>query len=203
MISKPRNILLLLTVFFLAMGCDKSKSNVDEGENVIEDDETQYSEQEIAEKPTWDEVKINNFMQEAAMVDKMQIRIAELVKKRSDKEAITGYAEQLRTDHNHSLEELKKIATRENLNIIDSLDADHREQLRQLENTDTEFDRQFLEMMVKAHKKDIDKYKNAMQNIPYTHPVKDWIDDVVPVLQQHLFRAERLLDDKTIFPVQE
>ena len=181
------------------ISCDSNKSRVDSGEeNLTEDDETHYKEREIAEGETWEEIEINNFMQEAAMIDKMQIKIAELVKERTDNEAVAGYAEKLRSDHNHSLSKLKEIAAGQNLTIVDGLDQDHQKKIQKLEMTDAEFDRKFLQMMADAHKKDIDKYQNAIKSIAHTHPVKDWIDDNIPVLQQHQSRAQRLLDDETV-----
>lgn len=190
---------VLTAILFGMISCDPQKSKVDSGdENLIEDDETQYKEREIAEGETWDELEINNFMQEAAMIDIMQIKIADLVKDKTTNEAVAGYAQNLMTDHKQSLARLKEIAAKENLKIVEGLDPDHEKKVQKLAMTDTEFDENFLNMMVEAHKKDIDKYQNAMQSIAYTHPIKDWIDTNLPILQQHQFRAQRLLDDESI-----
>lgn len=196
------NLIICIVILIGSLSCDQQKSRVDsEDENLIEDDNTHYNEREIAEGSSWGESEINDFIQEAAMIDKMQIQMAELVKNRTNNEAVAGYAEKLKTDHSHSLQKLQEIASTENLNIIDSLDVDHKNKIQKLEVIENEFDKRFLEMMVEAHKKDIDKYKNAIKSIAHTHPVKDWIDDNLPVLQQHQFHAQRLLDDKNIFPV--
>lgn len=198
-LSKIILICLFPIVTFLA--CNNQKSTVDEGdENLIEDDETQYQEQEIAEGAIWGEEEIQVFMKSAGMIDKMQIKLADLVKEKAELEAVGGYAEQIQRDHSHSLEELKKIATEKDVAISDSLDAKHLAKIDSIMLIEDHFDRAFLEMMVKAHKKDITMYQNAIQSISFRHPIKDWIDSNIPKLQQHQLTAQRLLDDETLFP---
>ncbi|ELR73816.1 outer membrane protein [Fulvivirga imtechensis AK7] len=183
------------------LACNNQKSTVDEGdENLIEDDATHYHEQEIAEGVTWDDDEIEVFMKSAGMIDKMQIKLGDLVKEKAELEAVGGYAEQIQRDHAHSLENLKKIAQEKGVTISGTLDAKHQAKIDSMMLIDDHFDREFLKMMVKAHKKDITMYQNAMQSISFQHPVKDWIDSNIPKLQQHQFTAQRLLDDENLFP---
>lgn len=198
--KQPIIVIIFLLPFFV-INCNSRENKTNEERKT--DDKSQYHDSEMAEGNLWGEVDINNFIQDAAGIDKMQIKAAQIAKERATHEAITGYAETLRADHSHSLKNLEKIANQEGLTLSDSIHADHQKKLEELQTTDTKFNQYFLEMMVGAHKKDIEKYQNAMKRIGDTHPVKPWINDVIPVLQQHQYQAQRLLDDDSIFPTEE
>lgn len=198
--------LIILLLMLVALSCNQNSSEKDSADNAdqqVADDQTQYHEREIAEGELWQEVEVNNFIQEAANVDKMQIKAAAIAKERAKHEAIRGYAGALSRDHENSLDTLKKIATQENLELINSMDVQYQKKLDELETVETDFDRYFLQMMVEAHTKHVEKYQNAMKNISQTHPVKSWLDEMVGVMQQHLHRGERLLDDASIIPPQD
>lgn len=201
----PTNLIILL-LMLVALSCNQDSSEKDSADNAdqqVADDQTQYHEREIAKGDRWQEVEVNNFIQEAADVDKMQIRAAAIAKENAKHKAVRGYAGTLSRDHERSLDSLKKIATQENLELVNSMDVQYQKKLDELETVETDFDRYFLQMMVEAHRKHVEKYQNAMKNISQTHPVKSWLDEIVAVMQQHLYRGERLLDDRTIIPPQD
>ena len=57
--------------------------------------------------------------------------------------------------------------------------------------TGTEFDREFIQMAVKHHEKDVREFEQASQRVQ-DQELKSWVSKTLPTLREHLQTAQRL-----------
>ena len=92
--------------------------------------------------------------------------------------------------HGKANEELKTLAASKNISIPDSLSDKKRDKYNELaEKKGADFDKAYAAYMVEDHKEDIEAYKKAAENAKDAE-IKSWAAGKVPVLQQHLQKAE-------------
>lgn len=141
----------------------------------------------------WNENQIQDFIREAAMIDKMQIRVGKIAQEKAANESVKIFGRLLEEDHTQSFNRLKQVAQTGQVNINDSLDQKHLEKVMDLQSSDgTAFDRKFLRMMIEGHIKDIKKFRKAQKSIKEDHEIKKWIDEALPALHRHRQKAEQL-----------
>jgi putative membrane protein len=178
---------LYLLIIIICFSCNKER-NDEQAEN-----HTGTSEREVVEGEEWNINQIEEFMREAAMIDKMQIRVGKMAQEKAVNESIKIYGKTLVDDHSYSLNKLKELAQIQQVIISDTLDQKHLEKVRELQSfSGNAFERNFLRMMIEGHMKDIEKYRNAQENISSDHTIKEWIDDTLPALHRHLQKAQQL-----------
>lgn len=175
-------ILMLLAIF----SCNTKKNQEEDSAHAT------YDEQEEVQGEEWNDDKINEFLQEAAMINEMQIDIGKMAQEKASNESVGIYGKLLYEDHSKALKDLMKIAQSRNMNISDTLDNEHSLKVAQLSVEEGHaFDRKFLEMMEDGHRKDIQKYENALTSISKSD-VKAWIDNSLANLRNHLQKAQQL-----------
>lgn len=141
----------------------------------------------------WNQDQINDFIREAAMIDKMQIRVGKIAQEKAVNESIKIYGKMLEEDHTHSFNNLKDLAKNQQVNIPNSLDQEHLNKVKDLQSSNgAAFERKFLRMMIKGHIKDIEKFRRAQKSIKNDHEIKKWIDEALPALHRHRQKGEQL-----------
>ena len=94
-------------------------------------------------------------------------------------------------DHGKANEELKRIASAKGLQLPAQLDRKHRGDLDRLAKlSGADFDREYMEYMVKDHKKDVAEFQKAAKNLKDAH-IKRFASSKLPTLEEHLRMAEQ------------
>ena len=187
--------LLFIAIILITAGCNTERNReIENDENSVS-----YDEKKMAEGEIWNENQIKDFMLHASMIDKMQIQVGKMAQEKAANESVGIYGKMIHDDHSYSLENLKPIAQRHQVNISDSLDNEHLAKVRELEVAEgQEFDRKFLDMMIEGHRKDIEKYEDALTNVQDGDEVKDWIDNSLTSLRRHLQKAQQLQNQQEL-----
>lgn len=186
-----RHATFVLTAFLLITitSCQNKKEGAADEEYISEEKEV---EGEYVED-YWNQGEINEFVVHAAMVDKMQIRIGEMALEKAVNEEVRNYGNLIKQDHTNSLNTLQKIMEERSMNIPDTLAENFNQKILELQNASgAEFDRIFLDMMIKDHKKEIAKYENAKAHIPKDKRLNEWVDNSIPALHRHEQKAKQL-----------
>jgi putative membrane protein len=131
------------------------------------------------------------FVQQAARGNELEVELAKMAQDKAQNEQVKDYARQLEQDHSRALDELENVADRASLDLEEPDDAMRASLKDPLENTDeAQFDARYISQMIDEHRKDIAEFEKHQSTA--TGELRAYIDKTLPVLRQHLERAEAL-----------
>lgn len=130
------------------------------------------------------------FLKDAIQGDLAEIRIGELAQQKGTNEEVKKFGEKLATDHGANLETAKSVAQSIGMEPPTAPGASENATYDRLSKlSGAQFDRQFAERMVRAHKKDIREFRHESKK---SGAVADYARQTLPTLEQHLHIAESL-----------
>ncbi len=131
-----------------------------------------------------------NFIQKAAQGGQAEVELGRLAAERASSPAVKQFGQKMVDDHGRANDELKSIAENKGVTLPTTLDAkDQRTKDELSKLSGAEFDRAYMEDMVKDHKADISEFRRESER--GTDPeVKAFAAKTLPVLEQHLKLAE-------------
>jgi putative membrane protein len=131
------------------------------------------------------------FVQQAARGHELEVELAKMAQDKAQNEQVREFAEQLERDHSRALDEIESVADRANLDLEEPDDAVRASLKDPLESASgAEFDARFISQMIEEHRKDIAEFEKHQSTA--TGELRAYIDRTLPVLRQHLQRAEEL-----------
>jgi putative membrane protein len=96
----------------------------------------------------------------------------------------------MKEDHGKANKELEAIAKKKNVQLSKNLEGKHKSEVERLAKLmGDEFDREYMEAMVKDHKEDIEKFEQAAKNAKDSD-VKAFASKQLPTLKEHLQLAQ-------------
>lgn len=118
------------------------------------------------------------------------MQMAQLALNKSTNQSVKNLANKLLTDHNQANDELKQIASKENVTLPTTMNANAQTEYDKLKGlSGAAFDHEYVNYEVQDHKKDIRTFQH--ENMHGMNPdVKQWASKTVPTLQNHLSMAE-------------
>jgi putative membrane protein len=106
--------------------------------------------------------RISKFMTEAADARMMDIEQGKLVLQKGTNDLVKNYAQQLIDDNTKLLKELRALAGQKNIVLPTTLSNDKADGLNDLrEQEGEEFDKKFIKMIQRDHKRDLDEFEEA------------------------------------------
>ncbi len=130
------------------------------------------------------------FARKAAAGGQAEIELAIVAQQQAANEHVKHLAQRIETDHKKANDELMAIASRKNFNIDPKPTADHIKVKQRLEKlSGAEFDRAYVQAMIKDHQKDIREFEQVATN--GGDPVlKAFAAKTLPNLKEHLKLAQ-------------
>lgn len=134
------------------------------------------------------------FIQEEAYVGRSLVALSGEAASRGASAEVRAFARVLLVDHGRANAQLSKLAAAKevdpghhsgDLKISD----DRLDSLRKLKGTD--FDREFLSLIIEMHTKSVENFEKAATDSPDLD-LKKWADGMLPSLKAHLDRATKL-----------
>jgi putative membrane protein len=104
---------------------------------------------------------------------------------------VKAFGQHMVTDHSKANEQLKTLATSKGIDIPKELQAEHkakRDQLAKLSGE--EFDRRYMDEMVKGHEATVTKFEHEMRN-GSDEDIKQFAKDTLRTLREHLAQRRR------------
>lgn len=137
---------------------------------------------------------MTDFMEEAAIGGMMEVQLGELAQQKATSQRVKDFGSMMVRDHSQANEKLKALAARKNVVLPDSVDENHKNDIENLrEKSADDFDKDYMNMMVKDHKKDINEFQKAADDVN-DPDVKAFITQTLPVLKTHLDSAQQIQD---------
>ena len=133
-----------------------------------------------------------NFMMKAAQLDSAEIGMARMALEKSANNDVKDYAHMINMDHKTALDDLKDLMIQDNVQLSKGLPSDIQGDIDRMSSlTGSEFDREFINMMVADHQKVLEIFTDEESNTE-NEDVKKYIQDSQPILEMHLDKARQL-----------
>jgi putative membrane protein len=144
-----------------------------------------------AESPP-DEVTEQDFLTTAAAADLAALDMARVGKMHSKNGAVKSYAGMILKDRQQSLQDLTRLMREKNVTQPDTFDDETKQDIDRMATlSGSEFDREFINMMVAHQEKTLELFRGVSLTAHDT-AVQDYVDGMIPILDKHLRKAQEL-----------
>ena len=136
--------------------------------------------------------QVEKFVEKAMASNKMEIQMGQLGKQNGQNPQVKSLADALVRDHTEANQKLQQIASTKNI-TQGQQGGDHQKHQQKLDQlqgkTGAEFDKEFVKMALKHHKKDIQEFEKAQTQLNDSE-IKSFISATLPKLRQHQQMAQ-------------
>lgn len=131
----------------------------------------------------------STFIREAAIANMANVELGRLALQNASSTEVRNFGQQLVDDHGRTLSNLESVANRMNLNVPDDLDPQRAQLEQRLSSlTASEFDRQFMDAMVRDHRETIAKFEARAASAP-ANEIQSFAIENLPTMRHHLQKA--------------
>ena len=134
-----------------------------------------------------------DFMVKAEQANLAEIDASRFALQKTNDEEVRDYASMIQSDHGRALKDLTDLMKDKNVQQPKNLAAaDTKQEMDRMNRlTGSEFDREFVNMMVADHQKAVEMFRDA-STTAQNADLKKYVDDTLPKLGMHLEKAQRL-----------
>lgn len=132
------------------------------------------------------------FFEEAAIGGMAEVELGKLASQKATSAEVKQFGETMVKDHSAVNEQLAKLAQQDGVALPTEVDAKHKklkDKLAKKEGAD--FDKAYIDEMVKDHKKDISMFQKEAKKGDNTQ-LKNFAAQTLPKLQEHLKMAQQI-----------
>jgi putative membrane protein len=124
-----------------------------------------------------------------------EVQVATLAVKKATSPQVKQFAQMMVDDHTKANNELRSLAEQKGIALPDVLSENCQKKYYDLDQKaqGAEFDKAYIDLMVKDHKDDIDKFEKEA-NKGEDPELKLWASEKLAALRHHLEEAERIKD---------
>jgi putative membrane protein len=132
------------------------------------------------------------FVLDAAKSGMAEVNLGKLAAERGSSTAVKQFGERMATDHAKANDELEALAQQKGLTLPAEVDARHRQLHDRLAKlSGGEFDRAYIEAMVKDHRKDVGDFRRQAQGAK-DPDLKAWAGKTLPTLENHFKQVQQI-----------
>lgn len=132
------------------------------------------------------------FVQDAALGGMAEVELGKLATQKASSDAVKQFGQKMVDDHTKANDQLKEVASKQNIGIPDSLDSKHQSRIDKMSKlSGPDFDKAYVKDQLKDHKKDVSEFKNEAENGSNPN-IKQFASTTLPVLQEHLNMVQDL-----------
>lgn len=193
-------LILLLPVFILA-GCD-DKASVDRANtnvpniNVIGNNNLSGTTAPNVNLPISNAENImsdaENFLNKAAEDGMFEIKAGQLAASKAQNAQVKQFGQEMNVDHTKADEELKQLTQKKSVSLPTEISAEQKQKLDKLSGlSGGEFDREYMKMMVEAHQKAVDLFRDQADT-GADPDIKAFAAKTLPTLKNHLEKAKNI-----------
>jgi putative membrane protein len=127
-----------------------------------------------------------NWAVEAANGGMAEVEMGKLAQQKATDERLKNFGAMMVADHSKAGDQLKQLATAKNITLPASLSDKEQKHLDELnKKSGKDFDKEYIDMMIDDHKKDVDKFKKGSNDLK-DPDLKNFAAQTLPVIQMHL-----------------
>jgi putative membrane protein len=129
------------------------------------------------------------FVEDAAIGGRAQVELGKVATARGSNERVRQFGQRMINNHRTSNAELKRIANGKGIQVPASLDKKRQKDLDDLKKKDAkQFDREYVEMMVKDHRKDVAEFEKQARS-GKDPDIKAFASKSLPAVKEDLAHA--------------
>jgi putative membrane protein len=126
-----------------------------------------------------------SFVQNAAIGGKAEVQLGKLAEQNAQSEQVKKFGQKMVQDHSAANQKLEGVAKMKGIELPQQLDAENQRALDRLSKMrGAEFDRAYMQDMVKDHNKDVNEFRKEAQN-GKDPDIREFARQTLPTLQQH------------------
>lgn len=134
------------------------------------------------------------FVEDAAKDGLAEVELGKLASSKATNDQVKQFAQRMVTDHGKANDELKSLASAKDVDVPASTDRKHQKELDKMSKADaSRFDREYMEHMVKEHKKDVKEFEKQAKHAKDPE-LKAFAEKTLPTLHDHLQLAQSTYD---------
>jgi len=189
--------LIIGAIFFTACNSNSNSEtmNSDSTTSTMSNNDTN----KMAPAPSADTSKMEtvgddakDFSKDAAQGGMMEVQLGNIAMKNAGSQAVKDFGKMMVDDHTKINSQLKDLAAKKNVSLPTAVSDSQQKDIDKLsKETGKEFDKDYVSMMVKDHKNEIDAFKKAEDKISDAD-YKSFISEALPTLQKHLSAIEAI-----------
>lgn len=132
------------------------------------------------------------FVKKASAGGAAEVKLGELAQQRAQSPQVKEFAQQLASEHRQANTELERLAQTKGMKVETDVSGEHKQAIGRLEKASgQEFDKKFMETVVREHKDDIKDFKKQAQK-GKDADIKNWAQKTLPALEKHLQMAQQV-----------
>ena len=130
------------------------------------------------------------FASEAWRADAAEIKLAQLAEKNGSSDTVKTFARTMIRDHTQANEQLQGVLKANHWNAPQGMSQHDQQQYDRLAKLKgQEFDRAYIQYMLKDHEHDVRLFQQEARNLKNPE-LRSWVQKTLPVLEHHLHMAE-------------
>jgi putative membrane protein len=135
-----------------------------------------------------------DFVKKVAISDMFEVQSGQLASEKAQIADVKSFGKEMTDDHTETSDDLKDLIDDEKIKVElpTKLDEEHQANLDKLKGlSGVQFDKEYVRMQIDAHQKAVtlfEAYTAAGEN----DDMKDWAEDTLPTLKEHLNDAQNL-----------
>ena len=132
------------------------------------------------------------FAVEAADAGLLEVQLGTMALTKASSPEVKQFAQKMVDDHTSANNELKALAQQKNITLPTTMGNEHQRKYDNFnDKTGEDFDKEYIDQMVKDHKEAIDEFEDQAEegNDP---ELKSWASSKLTALRHHLTEAERI-----------
>lgn len=132
------------------------------------------------------------FIKKAAGGGMAEVELGRLATEKASNPDVKQFGQRMVDDHSKANDQLKQVAAEKHVTLPTGISAKDKATKAKLEAlSGDQFDRAYMENMVKDHKQDVAEFQKASKSASDPQ-IKDWASQTLPTLQDHLKEAQRI-----------
>jgi putative membrane protein len=132
-----------------------------------------------------------SFITKAAAGGRAEVELGKLAQGKASSDAVKQFGQRMVEDHGAANQELMQLAENKGMQLDDKTPKPDRLLTRLSKLQGAEFDREYVDAMVKDHKQDVAEFRR-MHSGAVDPNLKAWVDKTLPTLEDHLKTIEGL-----------
>ena len=130
------------------------------------------------------------FVENTAKGGMTEVEVSRVAQQKAQNAQVKEFAGRMVADHGKANDELKSLAANKGVALPADAEKDARKHADDMnKHSGAKFDHEYMEMMVKDHKKTIKDFEHASKNAKDSD-LRAWAAKTLPTLQEHLKMAE-------------
>jgi putative membrane protein len=131
------------------------------------------------------------FAEEAAQGGMAEVELGQLAVQQAESQEVKDFGQRMIDDHGQANQKLEDIAQQMNIELPQELSDEAQQRQQELQLSGAEFDREYMNLMVEDHQKDVDSFEQQTEEGQAPELVT-FAEETLPTLQEHLDQAEQI-----------